>query len=73
MRVIFGDKQCDDCDRPAVAHVLKKYPARQGINKYVCGYHLRKYKTSEFKRTEIMRPTKTKVGYGINATIGEPL
>lgn len=73
--MMFGNHECAICGRPATTHVVKKYPAKHKLNMDVCGYHLRPFKTSEFKRTEIIRPeTKKRTpGYGLHADLRAPL
>ena len=55
---------CAMCDRPAVMKVRKKYPSKDRIPFFVCGYHLRPYNTSEFKREEVRKEVKRVRGLG---------
>lgn len=54
---------CDQCNRKAVMKVYAKWPSKK-MHKLVCGYHLRPYKTSEFRRVEVNKTEKKeRVGY----------
>ena len=58
-KVTIDDRPCcGDCGRPALAIVRKRYPARDTGPKPKCGYHVRRYKTSEFNVTmlEVIKP-----------------
>lgn len=47
---------CEDCGREAVAKVRRKYPSKNRTPRWVCGYHLRSYMTSEFHRDMVTKP-----------------
>lgn len=49
---------CVQCSRTAIAKVRKKYPSKDRTPFFVCGYHLRPYKTSEYHREEIKKEVK---------------
>ena len=53
---------CQFCQRKSVAWVRKKYPAKIPFAAYVCGYHLRPYRTSEYRKTPV-KPIRITVGY----------
>jgi len=63
---------CDFCGRPAVAKVRKKYPSKDRAPRLVCGYHIRPYRTSEFKREAIAKEIKRirKLGYAPDELMG---
>lgn len=52
----YAGELCEDCGREATVFVFKKYPAKTKLRKYVCGYHVRPYRTSEYHRIELTRP-----------------
>lgn len=57
---------CVECGRPAKAFVTRKPPAAGKIHKWFCGYHLRAYDTSEFRKTPVMQtkfPKPKRLGY----------
>jgi len=52
--------KCTECKRNAVAKVYAKWPSKK-MHKTVCGYHLRPYKTSEFRRVPIEPPKRERI------------
>lgn len=62
--VEVAEDTCYICRRSAVAFVIKKWPAVEKVNKWVCGYHLRPYRTSEYRKIWVKKhePKKT-IGY----------
>lgn len=55
---IHGSFECSECKRGAVAKVWKKYPSRNTAPRFVCGYHLRPCRTSEFVTVPVIAPAK---------------
>lgn len=56
--------ECDFCHRKAIMQIRKGYPSKVRFTHNVCGYHLRPYKTSEFKKKPlVVAPEKPVMGY----------